>query len=300
MSEPRMYGWRMSPYDPRDYHFAAAEHVVTSLPPSVDLSFPAVPAPFSPAWDQGQIGSCGPNSCSADIVFAALRQQSLSSAPMPSRLFVYYVARMLMGTTSQDSGVDNRSMLKALAQYGWCDESLWPYAIAKLTTKPPQSAFDQATTRKIVQYLAVPQDLDQMRSCLAGGDPFIYGFTVYQSFESDAVAKSGMVPMPRSGEPVLGGHDVLIVGYDDARQAFKFRNSWGPNWGLQGYAWMPYAYATNAKLSGDFWTVRHSGIVGPTPRKHVLQLTGDHDVTTVNGVMTVGFDAALLDGKQVA
>lgn len=262
------YGWKPSPPDFRDHVYMVPDHVRAALPPSVDLSRPALPGPFEPAWDQGSIGSCGPHTASADIVFAALKQQSLPAAPMPSRLFVYWCARSVMGTLPEDSGVTNRDMLKALARHGWCDELLWPYVPNRMRDRPPQMCFDQAEKRKITQYLAVPQTLDAMRGCLAAGDPFIFGFSVYESLETAAVAKSGVVPMPKSGERVLGGHDVLVVGYDDAAQRFKFRNSWGAGWGQSGYGTIPYAYATNPRLAGDFWTVRHAGLpapVGPTP-----------------------------------
>ena len=109
---------------------------------------------------------------------------------------------------------------------------------------------------KAVQYQRVAQNVNQMKGCLASGYPFVYGFTVYESFESKNVAKTGVVPMPASGEKILGGHCVLAVGYDDSQQRFLARNSWGTDWGLQGYFTVPYAYLTDPNLSSDFWTIR--------------------------------------------
>ena len=107
-----------------------------------------------------------------------------------------------------------------------------------------------------MQYQRVTQVLLQMKGCLASGFPFVYGFTVYESFESDAVAKTGVVPMPAPTEKVLGGHAVVAVGYDDSTQRFIVRNSWGPGWGMGGYFTIPYAYLTDSNLADDFWTVR--------------------------------------------
>jgi C1A family cysteine protease len=95
-----------------------------------------------------------------------------------------------------------------------------------------------------------------MRSCLAEGYPFVFGFTVYAAFESDAVAKSGVLHMPGKKEKVKGGHAVMAVGYNDSQKRFLIRNSWDTDWGMKGYFTMPYAYLTDRNLSDDFWTIR--------------------------------------------
>ncbi len=95
-----------------------------------------------------------------------------------------------------------------------------------------------------------------MKGCLFSGYPFVYGFTVYESFESEDVARTGNVPMPSPGERVVGGHAVLAVGYDDDEGMFICRNSWGAEWGDAGYFYMPYAYLLDDNLSDDFWTIR--------------------------------------------
>lgn len=265
MTIRNLSGWRPSLPDARDHFFTAKPEVALTLPQRIDCSTPALPTPFTPTWDQSTIGSCGPQSAAGDVVFDMLSKHVGAAVPMPSRLQIYYATRMLMGTVNQDSGVDNRSLMKALNQYGWCDESLWPYDVSRIYERPPQACWEQAATRKVTQYLAVPQTLQDMKACLAGGDPFIFGFTVYDSFMSDATARTGDAPMPNlMRERVLGGHDVLMVGYDDATQRFKFRNSWG-EWGKNGFGTLPYAFCTNPRYASDFWTVRGSGWTPPTP-----------------------------------
>jgi C1A family cysteine protease len=108
----------------------------------------------------------------------------------------------------------------------------------------------------VTSYQRVPRVLNQLKGCLASGLPFVFGFSVYDSFESQEVARTGVVPMPDTAtEQLLGGHAVLAVGYDDADQRFVVRNSWGEGWGDGGYFTMPYAYLTERSLASDFWAI---------------------------------------------
>jgi C1A family cysteine protease len=91
---------------------------------------------------------------------------------------------------------------------------------------------------------------------LSEGFPFVFGFTVYNSFESEETAQTGILKMPGWNEGCVGGHAVCCVGYNDAEQMFIVRNSWGSSWGLQGYFKMPYQYMVNPNLASDFWTIR--------------------------------------------
>jgi C1A family cysteine protease len=95
-----------------------------------------------------------------------------------------------------------------------------------------------------------------LKGCIASGYPFVFGFTVYDAFESQEVAKTGVLNMPGPKEKVQGGHAVLAVGYDDATQRFAVRNSWGKDWGIKGYFTIPYSYLTTTNLADDFWTIR--------------------------------------------
>lgn len=262
------YGWKPSLPDIRDerYQWKPPTRILAALPPKWNLVDPLPPAPFTPAWDQGAEGSCGPHTAAGDILFSQLIQQHLSAHAMPSRRFIYYITQMVMGTLGQDSGVTNRDLLKALARYGYCDESICPYVPGQYRNfKPSAEAFTQAAERKIIEYNPVAQNLDDMRACIASGDPFIFGFSVYNSMETAEVARTGVVPFPRNTDYVVGGHDVLLVAYNDASQQFMFRNSWSPQWGVQGYGFIPYSYATHPRLAQDFWTVRKAPFPAPQP-----------------------------------
>jgi C1A family cysteine protease len=244
----RNYGWLPDLPDHRDYRFAA-EHTAAQLPPKVDLH-----SIFPPVYDQGQLGSCTANAIAGAYDYERRRQQL--QFINPSRLFVYYNERVIEGSVLSDSGAMLRDGIKTIAAQGVCPESLWPYQIDKFAAKPPANCYTAAAQHKAVQYLSVAQDLVQMKSCLASGFPFVFGFTVYESFESQEVAKTGKIPMPAPGESILGGHAVAAVGYSDASQRFLARNSWGAGWGINGYFTIPYAYLLDSNLADDYWTIR--------------------------------------------
>jgi len=200
------------------------------------------------------VGSCTANAIAAAIEFDRLKQKLGDFTP--SRLFIYYNERAMEHTIDSDSGAQIRDGIKSVGQQGDCPESEWPYVIAKFTTKPPAKCYADALKYKVVLYQRVTQMLSQLRGCLASGYPFVFGFTVYEGFESAQVARTGHASMPRSGEQVVGGHAVVGVGYDDAKQWFIVRNSWGARWGMKGYFTLPYAYVTDDNLANDFWTIR--------------------------------------------
>lgn len=244
------YGWIPDLPDQRDHLFAAPPEVLSTLPPSVDLT-PGCPQ----VYDQGQLGSCTGNGVAGAIEYDRMKQK-LPDVFTPSRLFIYYNERVMEGTVGTDSGAMIRDGIKSVNQQGAPNENLWPYDITQFTVKPSAEAYADGQKHVAVSYQRVVNTLTQMKGCLAAGYPFVFGFSVYASFESAQVAQSGHAPMPASSEQLLGGHCVLAVGYDDANQWWICRNSWGTGWGMNGYFTLPYAYLTQSNLSSDFWTIR--------------------------------------------
>ena len=243
------YGWLPDLPDQRDHLYAVPVKVAGALPRRVDLR-----RHCPPVYDQGQLGSCTANAIAGAIEFDRMKQGLADFTP--SRLFIYYNERAIEHSVASDSGAQIRDGIKSVGKQGDCPETEWPYVIAKFKTRPPKNCYADALKYKAVLYQRVTQTLSQLKGCLASGWPFVFGFTVYESFESASVAKTGHATLPRSGDAVIGGHAVAGVGYDDAKQWFIVRNSWGAGWGMKGYFTLPYAYVTDASLAGDFWTVR--------------------------------------------
>jgi C1A family cysteine protease len=244
------YGWTPDLPDQRDRQYGAPLAVMKALPASVDLR-----RRCPPVLDQGEIGSCTANAIASAHRFDQ-RKQQLAAEFAPSRLFIYYNERVMEGTVGSDSGAQIRDGIKSIAKQGVCPESQWPYVPVRFTRRPTQACYREARRHQAISYQRLLQSLGQMKGCLASGYPFVFGFTVYESFESETVARTGVVAMPARREKVVGGHAVLAVGYDDSAQCFRVMNSWGTRWGRGGFFTMPYLYLADADLAADFWTVR--------------------------------------------
>ncbi len=242
------YGWVPDLPDRRDFLYGAVRPVPAVLPPSVDLR-----SICSAVENQGQLGSCTANALVGALEFLE-RKDKVPFVDL-SRLFIYFNERVIEHSMKSDSGAMLRDGMKALAKQGVCTEKKWPYVISKFKVKPNRACYKEASQHEITSYHRLVT-LDEMRTCLAEGFPFVFGFTVYESFESHQVAQTGLLPMPQAGEKQVGGHAVLAVGYNDSEKRFLIRNSWGTDWGMQGYFTMPYEYLSDRNLSDDFWTIR--------------------------------------------
>jgi C1A family cysteine protease len=242
----RRYDYHPDLPDKRDHYFKA---VSGTLPDNVDMR-----SAMSRVEDQGQLGSCTANAWVGAVEYLDKAKDKKYSNW--SRLFLYYNERALHGNQRRDSGAEIRDGAKALAKQGICLETHWKYDVKKFAMKPPDKCYTEGLTHQALEYSRVDQNEQAMLSALAQGNPIVLGFTVYESFESDAVAKNGMVPMPGAKEKVLGGHAVLAVGYDRPKKLFIIRNSWGSKWADKGYCYFPFEYLLDGDLAEDFWIIQ--------------------------------------------
>jgi C1A family cysteine protease len=243
-----VYGWLPDLPDQRDHLYGVVRKIPAKLPAKVDLR-----PGCSPVEDQQELGSCTANALAGALEYL-MKKDKVKYADL-SRLFIYYNERVIEGSVRADSGAMIRDGIKTLAKQGACREKSWPYDVTKFAKKPPKTCYTEALDYQILSYARI-NTIDEMRACLADGFPVVFGFSVYDGFESQKVARTGILEMPGKGERLLGGHAVLAVGYDDASKRLIVRNSWGPKWGTKGYFSMPYGYVTDRNLSDDFWTVR--------------------------------------------
>jgi C1A family cysteine protease len=188
-----------------------------------------------------------------------------------SRLFLYYGARYLGGYFPGDNGAEIRNVMGALAVFGAPPERFWPYDETLVDEVPPHPCFAFGQSFQALKYYRLDPAgarskklLDDIRLHLSNHIPVICGFTCYTSMIMPV--NEGDIPFPAPTEQVAGGHAVVIAGYDNDKVivnpfdkskttgALLIRNSWGTEWGLEGYGWLPYDYVLK-RLAADFWVL---------------------------------------------
>lgn len=254
----RVYGWRADQPDHRDYHANFAAVRAEPLPPMVDrrAACPAI-------YDQGARGNCTAQAVGGSLHFTGLERRTTAQKPSPR--FIYFFTRQIEGNAGRDSGATLRGTMKAVASYGYCGESLCGNPVVDYNKRPSREAIAAGAKAALRSsfYARVAQTGPDLKAAVATGNPVAFGCSISDSFESRQVTRSGVVPMPAAGEKIIGGHAMLIVGYDDAAQVFIVRNSWGADWGARGYCFMPYAFILNRGIAADFWTVSRVGDAAP-------------------------------------
>lgn len=247
----RKYGWKKDLHDPRDFKYKVSPpDAPRVLPPLVDLR-PLCP----PIYDQGDLGSCTGNALASAFQFEQMRQKSVNW--IPSRLFIYYNERVIEKTVNEDAGAQIRNGIKSLVDSGVCPESMWQYIPSKFTKKPCLKCYRIAKDNQVLEYYRIAEHtLQGVKEAHADGFPVTFGFTVYDSMETEEVAKTGMVLIPGINDKPVGGHAVKSVGYDDTKECFIVKNSWGTDWGMQGYFYLPYWYITTPNAAADFWVIK--------------------------------------------
>lgn len=248
--------------------------VVAPLPPQ------QVPDKFnngtkiSYVFDQLQLGSCTANGIALSYDFCRVREGY--PIMQPSRLFIYWNERNAEGTISTDSGAQVRDGIKSLNSLGVCAETLWTYDPTQFAVKPPDRAFTAALNNMLDSYAPINLlSANVIKSVIANSEPFPFGFTVFESFESDEVAASGVVPMPDiNNEGVLGGHCVSLIGYDDTMIAngitgyYRCRNSWGKGWGDGGDFYLPYQFVNSGQFCSDAWNLKVAKILALSEKQN--------------------------------
>lgn len=215
-------------------------------------------------YDQGKRGTCT-GQAAGGAVHIKEKHANYPWQYTPSRLFIYYNTRSIEGNVWIDSGATISGTIKAMNKFGVCPEDSnpkwsWPYKDDAFTfrTKPKAECYKQAVLHRALEYQSVLLDRVDIMDAVADYNPVIIGVAVYESFER--TGRDGIVAMPNPKiERMLGGHAMLIVGYDERKDMAIVRNSWGAKWGDSGYCYMPFDYLCNGDLAADFAVIELVG-----------------------------------------
>lgn len=253
------YNYKKNPPDARDFGLGRVPMLLPATESAMNnLAYMGV------VLDQGQQGSCTAHAGVADREFLHWKQiaalgQTVAPGPegMFSPAFLYYIERQLDGSLSQgDCGSTGRSSCMALNKYGCALRGDMPYSDSDYSTSPSDAQLAGALQWPTGQYHFSP-NVDDIKSIIASGYNSRIGFTVYESFEN--IGKDG-IWTPDTSEQVMGGHEVLAIGYDDTVNggSFLVRNSWGASWGAAGNFYLRYVDAANPDILMDA-CIQHLG-----------------------------------------
>lgn len=236
--------------DIRDHTWAAPRITQTQLPPTVRLDLdPKMPG----CYDQLQLGACVANGIAGAMEWD-LTAQNLS-VEMLSRLFIYFNARYIEGTVKLDHGAQIRDGIKSVAAVGAPPESEWPYDVSKFAAAPPAQAYTDAAKTRLINYQRVPVSALNFQKAVATRRLVVFGMVLFDSFPESLGVDT--VPMPTTSNAVIGAHCMCVCGYAmiNGQLYFRIRNSWSPQWGDNGYCWIPAAYVASPKFTSDAWVL---------------------------------------------
>lgn len=247
----KRYGCRRDVRDARDFEFKLKVGRAAVLPPVVDLR-----KWCPPIMDQGDLGSCTANAITGVLRWHVIKAGGKADAPL-SRLQLYYDERVIEKSISEDAGAELRDGIKVARDVGVMLESDWPYDPSRFKVKPPDLARTRSWLFGSLKYERVPVNVRAVKQALAGGFPVVIGISLFESFESEAVEKTGIVPMPNiETENMAGGHAMYVAGYGQRAGHFTVVNSWSNQWGDKGMCFIPDAYIGSPKFGSDYWVIR--------------------------------------------
>jgi C1A family cysteine protease len=248
MTTDRFYGWKPDRPDHRDFKFIHSNVDASTLPEVHDLR------EWTPKhMDQGTIGSC-----TAHAIIGAYRTELIKMGKIDksfSRIQLYFDERFMEGTVGEDSGAQIRDGMSILATKGVAPEELWGYDVSKFTVQPSDEVYAAAKLDLALTYSRVNVSVLDIKAAIAANHPVVIGISVFPSFESPEVARTGIVPMPGPNEQSIGGHALFLAGFNQKPGYFTARNSWGDSWGDKGDCYIPEEYLGNPNLGSDYWII---------------------------------------------
>lgn len=209
-----------------------------------------------PVWDQGNEGSCTGFGVD-DAVEQWIKRNHQDEFVHLSAKFTYFNARLIGGTTKEDSGASIRDSVKGASKYGLVADVVCPYVAGDYLEVPDKSVYDKGKKWLIKSYHRV-RGVEQIRAAIAQGYVVVGGWTLYDNFMR--VGSDGILGWPSDSDSVAGNHCMKVEDYNDKDQlpesasgVITCLNSWSKLWGDKGRVHMSYDYCE--KCGNDFWAI---------------------------------------------
>ena len=210
-------------------------------------------------YDQLSLNACSAN---ATANFLQLSDKGNILKSSISRLYLYFTTRWLDKKNMlpvEDQGATLKSVFTALSTYHYIDEVKYPYEIEKVNSIPPSKVFEEAITVNkcpFVSYRQITQTKCSLKYSLYMCQlPILCGIQVYSNF-TRLTKEDDILTLPSPQDELLGGHAVVIIGFDDETDTFEILNSHGSDFGNEGYFRIKSEYILNPELGFEFYTVQ--------------------------------------------
>ena len=219
---------------------------------------------MSPVKSQGQLGACVAFAITSVIEWQQQKEylyekQSGSNYIREdehynlSEQWIYRKAKEIDNWPNSE-GTSIRTGLKIVNQYGVPVEKAWPYSDTKIG-KPSFWSFSTAKWNKNKKYYRI-NGLNELKNTLLNIGPCVIGVIVFKEF---FYPNNGVINYPDNPNQRYGGHAICCCAFDDNKKIIKFKNSWGYNWGLNGYGYLPYDYINDYMI--DAWVTIDDNIL---------------------------------------
>ena len=162
---------------------------------------------------------------------------------------------MLINETNLDNGAFIKDGITCLKKFGLCEEKYWSYIIENVFKEPSKDAYDNAKLNYLIEGIQISNEIPTIKYWLNKNEPIVLGIAIYSNFTNFSSGKTGKIGLPNENDKFIGGHAVVLCGYDDTKKEFILRNSWGSYWGDNGYFYLPYDYISNTNLTSDLWII---------------------------------------------
>ena len=215
--------------------------IMSALPGRVDLS-PYLP----PVGNQGSQGSCV--AWAVGYYYTTYHEtvergwDTSSPSRQLSPAYVYN-QRDTSDCSNRNSGMSFWDAFNIVKDQGVAPLSMFPYNPSDACTQPSEQVRAAAYPYRAAafEFVSFGDDVNLLKRILADGNPIAVALPIYESFYGVSSQNPVLRP-PASGETYYGGHGMLMVGYDDAMGGFLAVNSWGSDWGLNGYLYLSYDF----------------------------------------------------------